>query len=379
MKKTLNGLAIICLIFFVGAASQNTIYEFENNYHADVKNSTEEFKVKPGQKLELDFNTGASISVTGWNKDLVKVEVSIEGKDAEDVVVEYEETANGLEITTEYRNRKNNHKSDVEFTIYTPQKFDLEFLTMGGSVELKNLEGELTGKTMGGQLSLSELKGEIDLTTMGGNIALSGSEVDGRLETMGGNIAMKNVVGNVDAKTMGGNISQSNVKGRTGSDELSISTMGGNITIDDAPNGANVKTMGGNISVQSAEDFVIAETMGGNINIVKVEGKVEAKTMGGAVSAKIIKNDAINQDVYLTSMGGDIQLNVPADFDMEIDIEIRYEDENDDVDIKSDFKINEKVSESRGDYILKGTAIVGNGKNKVKIRTINSEVIIKKI
>jgi hypothetical protein len=379
MKSLLNVFSIICMVFFVGAASQNSIYEFENYYNGDDKNSTEEFKVKPGQKLELDFNTGASISVTGWNKDAVKVEVSIEGRDADDVIVEYEGTANGLEITTEYRSKKRNHNSDVEFTIYTPQKFDLEFLTMGGSVALNKLEGELTGKTMGGQLSLSELKGEIDLTTMGGNISLSGSEVDGRLETMGGNIAMKNIVGNVDAKTMGGNISQSNVKGRTGSDELSITTMGGNITVDDAPNGANVKTMGGNISVQSAKDFVIAETMGGNINIAAVEGKVKAKTMGGAISAKIIKNNAINQDAYLTSMGGDVQLNVPADFDMEIDIEISYEDEDDDVDIKSDFNIKEKVMDSHGDYILKGTATIGSGKNKVKIRTVNSEVRINKI
>jgi hypothetical protein len=379
MKRTLNGLAIICMIFFVGAASQNLNYEFENNYNSDDKKSTEEFKVRPGQKLKLDFNTGAGISVTGWEKDIVKVEVSIEGRDSENIIVSYEETANGLEVTTEYKRKKRNNSSDVEFNIFTPKKFDLEFLTMGGSVELINLEGELTGKTMGGQLSLSELKGKIDLITMGGNIALSGSDVDGRLETMGGNIAMKSVVGSVDARTMGGNISQSNVKGRTGSDGLSISTMGGSINVDDAPNGANVKTMGGNISVQSAKEFVLAETMGGNINIAAIEGKVEAKTMGGAVSAKIIKNDAMNQDVYLTSMGGDIELNVPADFDMEIDIEIRYEDEDDEVDIKSDFTINENVSESRGDYILKGTAIVGSGKNKVKIRTVNSEVKIRKI
>ena len=44
----------------------------------------------------------------GLPRDAVKVEVSIEGRDADDVIVKYEERANGLEITTEYQSKKRN-------------------------------------------------------------------------------------------------------------------------------------------------------------------------------------------------------------------------------------------------------------------------------
>ena len=86
MKKVLNIILISSLCLFMGAASHNS---FNDSDHLldDDRNTTEEFKVKSGQKLELDFQTGAGISVTGWDKEIIIVKASIEGRDADEVIV----------------------------------------------------------------------------------------------------------------------------------------------------------------------------------------------------------------------------------------------------------------------------------------------------
>lgn len=382
-NKSFNWAVIMLVLVLSGlTAAQNS----------DKNSFSKEFDAKPGDLLTVDLRTGGSIKIEGWYEDKVKIDMRWRTKYDDEVVVDAESYSGGVELYTEFDGWGNNNNGiRLECQIMVPQKYNVEFKTNGGGVDLINIEGELEGETMGGSLDLSKLKGNLSLSTMGGSIDLDDSDVDGKVSTMGGSIDMNNVIGNVSAKTMGGSISQRNVKGRDGSGGgVEISTMGGSIDIDEAPDGVNVSTMGGSIEANKVKKFIIAKTMGGSIKISEIDGWAKASTMGGDVEVYMTGDpDEGRRDVDLSSMGGDIELYVPEGLSMEFDIEIKMDGFQDGYQIISDFPVETEVRK-RGrddddDYwgdgrysVLRGTGEVNGGKNKIKIRTVNGDVYVKK-
>lgn len=383
-------LSFFLLVSFVNCAPQSKSLSSKRDRQERGQDRYEkEFNVKSGQKLKVDFEAGGSINIEGWDKEVVSVKISLRGRDAEDVLVEIEETSYGVYVHTEYDGWDNDRNLRQKTKIMVPKKFDLDFSTTGGSVSIDNVEGDLEGETMGGSLDLKYLKGKLAMETMGGSIDLSDSDVDGFVKTMGGSVDVNDVTGTVDIHTMGGSISQHNVKGREGSDdEVEITTMGGSIDVDEAPNGARVKTMGGSIRAEKVSKYIEAETMGGSIKIKSIDGWVKAKTMGGDIYCRMVGDPEVGKkDVRLTSMSGDIELYVPEGLDMDIEIEIEYDDRHEDeVELITDFDVEKEVSRSRRrddgwrsrewkTLIAEGKT--GSGKNKIRIKTVNGSVYLK--
>ncbi len=353
----------------------------------------EEFEVKPGGTLEVDLETGGSIEIRGWDRNLVRVEAEPHGRGAAPEV-KIRPTDNGVKLTIEEGDRhewsKRGHHDHRGYRVevQVPRRFDLEIETMGGGITIIDVEGRIEGETMGGELDLSNLKGRLDLTTMGGNIRLVDSEVDGKVATMGGKVLLENVVGDVDGSSMGGNVIYKNVQRSDGSSTgkvVHITTMGGEIELDEAPHGAKLHTMGGDIELRSAAEFVEAETMGGDVVLHEVDGWVNATTMGGDVEVSIIGDpQASGKDIELVSMSGDIHLVVPRNFSMTVDVELAYTKRRTGVySIQSDFELETRQdTDWRYDHgsarrVIYGTGSFAGGKNKVTIRTVNGNVHLK--
>ena len=347
------------------------------------------FPVNSGELLTLDLKTGGDIEVTGWDGQEVSVVARPYGRDGDEIEIEIEKTRSGVEVTTEYRNRRHSHEGGANVEVRVPARFDVELNTMGGSVEIRGVEGTFEGTTMGGSLELANLKGDARLKTMGGRISVRSSDLEGTVETMGGEIEIENVSGGLEGKTMGGPVryAKSSSPGTSGrGNEVRISTMGGPISVAEAPYGADVSTMGGSIQIRSAKDHVKANTMGGEIEIHEIDGWVEAKTMGGDVTVTMTGDGSTgDRHVNLSSMGGDIELTVPANLSMELDLEIAYTRGNEgEYDIISDFDFTREETtewDGRGRsarrYIT-GTGTIGGGKNRIKIRTVNGDIHLKR-
>jgi len=366
---------------------------------------TKEFDVKPGQMLGADIESGGTIFIKGWDSDKVSVKVYLDGRDWENVEVEFDQGKRGVEIYSDFAKKRNRSKVDIEFEIRVPEKFDLNIETAGGSINIENVEGEILGKTMGGKLDLENLKGDIELTTMGGkikasqlngdlylktfggNIYLHDSTVDGEIQTMGGNIQLSGVEGDIESSTMGGNVSYEDVSIRSGNNRdeaVHITTKGGNIDVDEAPFGADVHTYGGDITIKSAGRFVKAKTMGGDIEILEVDGQVDAVTMGGDVSVRMTGNPKTGKrNVEISSKGGDIELVLPKDISAEFDIKLAVTKKHyDDYKIISDFDLQIEQSDD-WDYshgtarkYIYGTGSAHSGDNKIHIETINGDIEI---
>jgi DUF4097 and DUF4098 domain-containing protein YvlB len=315
---------------------------------------------------------------------MIVVEADIESHDEDEESIHFNHSNGNLKISSGYMD-----DGGSELYIKVPKKFDLDLVTMGGDVRIENIEGEIEGKTMGGDLEFFALNGTIEFITMGGDVDVHQSIISGELKTMGGDLEFDDVSGALKSETMGGDVSflgsKKDAYGKNAG-ELNLSTMGGDIDVTSAPFGASVNTMGGDIDIKSVGKFVKATTMGGDLNLDAIDGGIKASTMGGDVIARMIGNpDKGDRDVKLSSMGGEIHLTVPAGLSMDFDIKLTYTKQGGrQYSIESDFPITIKESESWDNsqgtprkYIY-GSGQVGDGKNKIKLETINGDIIIKK-
>lgn len=345
------------------------------------------FDVAAGQRLSVEIKSGGSIAVQGWDKNQVHITVHTRSDyfTEDDLLIQKHDK--GVHVEVGFINHRRG-SGDLNLIIMVPQKFDLDMETMGGQINVRNVEGNLKGKTMGGALNLSDLKGTVQMTTMGGNITLKNAKLDGELKTMGGNIYFEDVAGDVTGNTMGGKVEMRNVRTMDQKErgEVQISTMGGNIDVDEAPMGASVHTMGGKITVKKAREFVQAKTMGGNIEIAEIDGWVKASTMGGSITVAMVGDaDKGERHVNLSSMGGDIALTLPANISADFDIHLEYtKDSSKKYQIQSDFDL--VIKESADWEYGKGTPykeITGlgktrDGKHNIFIKTTNGQITIKK-
>ncbi len=351
-----------------------------------AQDMTRSFDVERGQRLDLRMETGGDITVTAWDRNEVSIKAWREGRDADDITIEMDDSRYGVVISTEFESRRRNYSGSVDFEIMVPARFDVELNTMGGDVNITGIEGEFEGQTMGGDIELRDLKGEADLQTMGGEILVMDSELDGKVHTMGGSVRVEDVSGGLDASSMGGTVRFTGQRGSSSNGPVKLSTMGGAIKLDDAPEGAEVSTMGGAITIRSAREFVEASTMGGPITINEVDGWVEASTMGGDVEVTMVGDpDSGDRHVELSSMGGDIELTVPDGLDMDIDIELTFTRRHEgDYRIISDFNLSEEITPEwdgrRGDArkTLYAEGKTGSGKNRITISTVNGNIILKR-
>jgi hypothetical protein len=360
-------------------SAEKTKKDNEGNIH-------KELKVEEGKLLDVNLDSGGSIKISGWDKNIVSVDVISSENNLDYLDFNFNATSSGVEASSE--NKEYSTTNGLTFIFKVPARFDLQIKSMGGPVSIKNVNGKINGETMGGGLDLSNLKGNLDLNTMGGPIKLYDSEVEGKVHTMGGPVEITNVKGNVKGTTNGGPVIMKNVTSQNGnnSDVITVSSMGGEINVDDAPAGANLKTMGGAIIVRSAKKFVKAKTYSGNIDIENIDGAIDASTMGGNIEAEMVGNpDEGDRGVTLSSKAGDVTLIVPEGLSMNIEITLAYtENNNKEYKIYSDFPLNKETSpewDSRHGTSRKyiyGNGKTGDGKNKIAIETINGNVYLKK-
>jgi DUF4097 and DUF4098 domain-containing protein YvlB len=377
--KTIGMLlaAILIVIASVNAAETSKKYDFDKT-----------FPTTAGKKLDIDLKSGGSINITGGQKNQVVVKARLRGPDSEDLTFDAEESNGTIRVTSEYVGGSHSHNASSDLDIEVPSRFDVNLRTMGGDVSITNVEGEISGETMGGELNLQALKGNIQLTTMGGEVMLEDSTLDGSVKTMGGDVVIRNVSGSVKGSTMGGDVRYENADGKgTPKGEIKINSMGGALNVNDAPEGASLDTMGGDIHVRSASKFVEANTMGGNIDLDSVDGWVDASTMGGDVKVRITGNSfAGKRDVDLQSMAGDIELTVPEEMAMNLDLQIEFDpDRSDTPKIISDFPVKTWQEEDKSHHhgnrrsmILRGTGQTGSGQHKVRIKTVEGDIILKR-
>jgi hypothetical protein len=255
---------------------------------AGAEDFRQSIAAEPGGQLEIRLDVG-SVEVEGSDGEEIEVEARATNWGPLGREMHFELSGDG--VRTRLRGTfvgwaPGIGGPSVRVRVRVPTEHSLDVETRGGSVEVRELEGDVVAQTSGGQLEVNEIEGDVRLRTSGGSIDVE--EVDGDLgaRTSGGSISASEVSGAVDVRTSGGSIHLSEVGG-----PVEARTSGGSITtrFEEAPAGT-LETSGGGIAVDfagGAEFTLEARTSGGRVTVeapLATRGRIESDHVEGDVN-----------------------------------------------------------------------------------------------
>jgi DUF4097 and DUF4098 domain-containing protein YvlB len=242
------------------------------------------FDVSAGGKLTIRADRG-SINVKTGSGDRVEIEVTREpGRgQSEEILkrhhISFTQDGKDVLVRAEMEDQKRfwkNNNLKVRYEVTVPAKYDVNLKTSGGSIAVRDLDGDAHTETSGGGLTFTAIKGPVFGRTSGGSIHVAGATRD-----------------------------------------VDVRTSGGGLTIDDAIGNIVAHTSGGSIHVGQTKGSITAETSGGGIELRGAGGPVSARTSGGSIHAAITSQP--NGDCLFTTSGGGIDVKLPADLAFDLD------------------------------------------------------------
>jgi hypothetical protein len=177
--------------------------------------------------------------------------------------------------------------------------------TSFGSVEARNIRGDLMVHDNNGNVDASSIGGAADITDSFGNVTFS--DVKGRVNctTSNGRVYGSSLSGSgVTIRDSFGNLELSNIAGA-----LNAETSNGKITLRSAHGTVELKSSFGAIEASDISKGIRAITGNGNITLTDIGGETFAKTSFGSVSA-----DRINGNLIVENTNGSVTArNVKGD------------------------------------------------------------------
>lgn len=242
-----------------------------------------------GGHLTILLDTGA-VEIEGSGDGEVEVEARATSWGVLSREMEFDLSGDGVHNTLRGRLvgwRPGLGAPSVRVRVRVPKEHSVEVRTHGGSVEVNELEGDVSAQTSGGSLEVNEVEGDVALRTSGGSIDVEEVEGDLSARTSGGPIRASEVSGAVEVRTSGGSIRLSEVGG-----PVRARTSGGSITArfeSDRPEGT-LETSGGGITVEFDEDAAVtleAETSGGHVTVehpLVQRGRLDPRRVAGEIN-----------------------------------------------------------------------------------------------
>ncbi|RMG27476.1 MAG: hypothetical protein D6730_07085 [Bacteroidetes bacterium] len=408
---------------------------------AQAETITREFPARNGQKLVIDLSIGADIKVVGWDENRIQVKVNSEDADDYDMRFIRNSWGLKIEAAYLENRGAHKGEVEILVKVPEVFDLELKTLggdirlkdiegdfrgkTLGGDLKFEDLRGYVEMATLGGDVEVSDSELDGQVKTLGGDVEFEDVRGNVQARALGGEVRYDNYrpredVDDRDWELMeeerGEYRQERRPTQRRGpafemyeerpsrsrnyhfefeypdADErfdrdrrpVKIEKMGGDIHLPDAPDGAELKTMGGTIEIGHAGALVIATTHGGDIRIEEAEAGVKATTFGGDISVNLEDNGRARRESELVSYGGDVVLYVGEDMDFSIEVELAYtRNHSEQTRIVSDLplEIEESREWVREDGVEKrylyGRGKLGNGRHKIRIRSVNGNVYLR--
>jgi DUF4097 and DUF4098 domain-containing protein YvlB len=211
--------------------------------------------------------------------------VHIDGKDADDVVVEQR----GNQIVVLAKQRKTGFfSSSNELSVHVTMPTSSTLSTKLGSADV-NVSGRL---------------GEAMVKTGSGDVALDEVEGNALLETGSGDIEIDTVEGELRIKSGSGDIEVDHVDGAA-----NISTGSGDVQIGTATGAVQVKSGSGDMRVREAKHDVALSTASGDLYVDRVHrGQLSAKNVSGDIKVGVPAGIPVWTDI--SSVTGSVRSNL---------------------------------------------------------------------
>lgn len=303
----LKRLSIISFMFCLILLIPFNIFP-QNDYEGLLKLEEKSFSISSAKMLNLEAASG-DINITAWDKNEVSIKIFGNEKAKEKLDFKFQNNSDEIKITAEKEGSFFNWNwfssgIKIKFDIKIPSSFNSKVHTSGGDINLKGVTG------------------------------------NNNLNTSGGDVYAKEINGNLKISTSGGDVNLEILKG-----EINASTSGGDITANNFSGNLIVSTSGGDIKLRGKDSKINAETSGGNIDVFY---------------------SGLNKGIELHSSGGDINLNVPNNFNAKANLHTSGGD------ISCNLTANnaKKISSSRFE------AELNNGGNLLIIKTSGGDISV---
>ncbi|OLD62222.1 MAG: hypothetical protein AUI33_13690 [Ignavibacteria bacterium 13_1_40CM_2_61_4] len=225
-------------------------------------------------------------------------------------------------------------RGTVVWKILAPKNIDLDLVTLGGSINVGDVDGDVILRTSGGSVTAGQIKGKAAIITQGGFIKSGNIGRDAELRSQGGTLEVGDVGGNAEFHTTAGQIRVGNVTGSvmaeggrtiyiTRAGEVKATTNAGDISIGDATR-INAKSGGGNITSRRVRGPFQGHTESGDIRLDSAAAWVEASTGAGNIIVHLVP-DNIDGDLHMDLQAGvgDVTVFMPRRLKATIDATVQ--------------------------------------------------------
>jgi DUF4097 and DUF4098 domain-containing protein YvlB len=330
------------------------------------------------------------------------LQIDTTGRDSIDTqinnsVIQLQETCgrDSVELTSNSPDT-NTIQGTVNWRIVVPRNTNLDLVTMAGSINVGDLDGNVILRTTGGSVTAGQIKGNAAIITQGGSIKSGNIGGNAELRSQGGSLEVGDVAGNADFQTGVGPIRAGTIAGRVTADtaggtivikevrgDVQATTKAGDISIGDAAR-INATTAGGNIVSRRVRGPFQGHTESGDIRLDSAAAWVEASTGFGNIVVRMAPDDPDGDlHVNLQSGVGDITIFVPQRMKASVEATVErpaFSAQH----IISDFPMNSGTANARGLVPNKFYAptqsqtVINGGGNRIILHTSLGKIEIKK-
>jgi len=298
--------------------------------------ANQEHKLERGGKVSVSNRKG-SISITGWDRDVIQATATGKGRSEPAPVKISEDHPGVFSVTADGERGRREERLEIKLPRYaeiesaSAENGDIDVTGIEGAVKVSSGSGDLrftqvgpltanTGSgdvhadqitgparvsTGSGDISLSHA-GSLDVKAGSGDISLNEIKSTVKIQTGSGDVTAKNIGGDFIAKLSSGDLELDQVAGL-----VNVSVTSGSAKVHHGGSDVRVNTISGDITVQCVKGHVELNSASGSMNLSGIGDDVDATTTSGDVNfaSKIRAGGRYR----LKSTSGEVQMTVPPD------------------------------------------------------------------
>jgi DUF4097 and DUF4098 domain-containing protein YvlB len=291
----------------------------------------------------------------------------------------------------------NQIQGTVNWRIVVPKNANLDLVTMSGSINVGDSDGNAVLRTTGGSVMAGQIKGNAAIITQAGSIKAGNIGGNAELRSQGGSLEVGDVAGDAEFQTAVGPIRAGGISGRLIADtaggmivirevrgDAKATTRAGDISIGDGAR-INATTAGGNITSRRARGPFQGHTESGDIRIDSAAGWVEASTGFGNIVVRMAP-DNLDGDLHvnLQSGVGDVTIFLPQRMKASVEATVErpaFSAQR----IISDFPMNSGAANAPRGLVpnkfyapTQSQTVINGGGNRIVLHTSLGKIEIKK-
>ena len=206
---------------------------------------TEKLNLAAGgiDKLEVDCGSG-SLSITGkagLDEIRVTAEIEVDGvRDVDDfidrnIILRLEKRGNRAFLESKVDNSFfSNRNAVINLTVEVPQPLALDINDGSGSIEIRDIEGDIILDDGSGSLTIERVRGRVEVEDGSGSIEIDDVEGDLKVDDGSGSLTIRRITGSVEVTDGSGSITIDTVSKdvyirESGSGGLTIDNVSGKV------------------------------------------------------------------------------------------------------------------------------------------------------